>query len=823
MSPFDYQAITPPLITLAALAAIVWIIVLRRKVHKLSEIASSAIESTADGILIVDRQGRMASFNRKFVSMWGIPESVLTSRDNGQALSVVLDRFENPEVFLARARELLTDFTAISDEILELKDGHILERHSRPLLVAGRGIGRAFAFRDITEQKRSERTLAQERNLLRTLIESLPDYIYAKDLEGRFILANSTLAHLVGVEHPEELLGKTDFDFFPEELAAQFRADEQRLQQTGESLIGKEEPSRDAAGNYKWTLTTKVPLRDGSGEIVGIVGLGADVTERRSVAEQLRSAKEAAEAANQAKSEFLANMSHEIRTPMNGILGMTELALDSDLDPEQRDYLNTIRFSAESLLTVINDILDFSKIEAGKLELERIDFDLGDHLQESTKIILLAAQQKGLELICGVRPGVPARVSGDPTRLRQIVTNLLSNAVKFTERGEVVLEVQLEAEDSEGTLLHFSIRDTGCGITPEKQEHIFMPFAQADGSTSRKYGGTGLGLTISVRLVEMMQGRIWLESEVGRGTTFHFTARFGTAKTASRLEPVEYGDLSGVPVLIVDDNLTNLRILEGTLRAWSMLPETVGGGLAALARLQEAHEANQPYPLVLVDSDMPGMSGFELAGRIREQPHGAAAMIVILTSAGQRGDAERCRQFGVSAYLLKPIRQSELLECIRSVLGQESREHALDGLVTRHSLREARRKLTVLLAEDNLVNQKLAARLLEKRGHRVVIAGNGREALAALETENFDLVLMDVQMPEMDGYETTLRIRERELGTSLHQLIIAITAHAMQGDLEKCLASGMDAYVSKPIRADRLFQVMDSLLPEHSATPYSLR
>lgn len=654
-----------------------------------------------------------------------------------------------------------------------------------------------------------ERRRAQEQTDL--LFELSIDMMCIAGFDGYFKRLNPAWERTLGWSK-EDLLATPYLDFVHPDDRAATSAEAAKVV-SGLQSIFFENRYRCKDGSYKWLSwqVTPAPAQQ------LMYGAARDITDRKHVAAELQRAREAADAANRAKSDFLANISHEIRTPMNAIIGMTELALETRLSHEQREYLVAVKDSAESLLALINDILDFSKIEAGKIELETVEFSLRDLLGDAVRLLGPRAHQKGLELACHVPADVPDELLGDPTRLRQIVTNLVSNAIKFTAQGEVVVRAARESAANGSLELRVSVRDTGIGIPAEKQQHIFESFAQADSSTTREYGGSGLGLAIVKQLVEVMAGRIWVESEPGHGSTFHFTARFGLGQgKEARRQAIADIRLRNLPVLVVDDNATNRRILEEILLSWGMRPATVESAAAALGALEESAQRGRPFPLVLTDVNMPHMDGWQLAERIRQNPVWSRSVIVVLTSSGRPVRSERARAAGVAACLTKPVKQSDLFDTIVTVLGGAAPARRKATGVARR--RRSARPLRVLLAEDNPVNQRLTLSLLEKQGHLVAVANNGREAVEQSAANEFDVILMDVQMPELDGLEATAAIREREREAGGRIPIVALTAHALKGDRERCLAAGMDAYLSKPVQPRVLAQALQETAAGGGAT-----
>jgi len=634
------------------------------------------------------------------------------------------------------------------------------------------------------------------------VLESLDDGFYEVDPDGRFTAVNGALCRLL--DRPRhEVFGRRVRDLVADAPADCFR-----------------DPV--AVGRFVWRVGraaaarvlegSAVPLHDEQGSHIGFRGIVRDVTERERVAADLERARAEALAQAAAKSEFTAHVSHDLRTPMNGIIGMTELALDTELTDEQREYLTAVRSSAQSLLTIVNDILDFSKMEAGKLELERIPFSLRDCVADALKPLSLTAHAKGLELLFEVDPAAPDSIVGDPTRLRQVLINLADNAIKFTRRGHVLVRVEVEGLDGTEAVLRFRVTDTGVGIPTQETEAIFAPFVQTGGAAERRRG-TGLGLAISHKLVRLMGGRIGVESEPGRGSEFCFTAHVAIGPGPSRHALARHADLKGMRVLVADGNAASRQILAEGLRYFGLRVDAVATGEAAQAALADVRREREPYRVAAIDMLLPDLDGFTVASGIRDAARPNGPRVILLTRSGQRGDAARCRDLGVAGYLSKPINPLDLLDAIRAVLGPD--DAARPALVTRHSLREAKPKLDVLVAEDDPVNQLVIRTLLEKSGHRATIASTGDEALEVAAKRVFDVVLMDISMPGLDGIEATRQLRKREAARSdgARQPIVALTAHALEGDEQRLLDAGMDAYLAKPFEPGELFAVLERVAP----------
>jgi len=727
----------------------------------------------------------------------------------GRNIDDVVIRPEFKEEAVRQQKAVLVGETvSAAESIRHRKDGTPINviLAGSPLVIGGEIVGSIAVYTDVTELKRMQAELERRQKYLESVLFNSSNAIVAIDAEAK-ILEWSPGAEKIFGWTKDEVLGKDIDDFV---IKREFREEARRRSEA--TLSGQRAESVESVRHRKDGTPINVfisssPIYVGE-EFAGAIFVYTDITE-------LKKAEEAAHEANRAKSEFLANMSHEIRTPMNGIFGMTELALETNLTHDQREYLEAVKASAESLMNIINDILDFSKIEAKKVELETIPFRLRDTVHAMISSVALLAEKKGLELAYNIPPDVPDRVLGDPGRLRQILTNLLSNSTKFTQKGEVVFTIEAEEQTETSVRLHCRVRDTGVGIAPDKIQMIFDPFTQADSSTTRMFGGTGLGLAITSQLVGLMGGRIWVESELDKGSTFHFIMTLALqTQTEEESVPVRYEDLKDIPVLVVDDNATNRHILRDMLSHWGLKPTLADSTTAALACLNQAYDSGGPFRVIVTDLNMPGMDGFELAAEIKKRPEYGNLMIIMLSSAGFRGDSARCRELGLSAYLTKPVKQSLLLDAIMLALGPAIEKKGGAALITRHTLIQSRTRYSVLLAEDNVINQKLAVCILENRGHRVSVAANGREALDALAKDRFDVVLMDVQMPVMDGFQTTTEIRRRERDTGTHLPIVAMTAHAMKGDREKCLMAGMDDYVSKPLKPLDLLKTIELVVEQ---------
>lgn len=764
---------------------------------------ASVLHHTPNAVVTTDAANRIQEWNPGAERIFGYRRSEVLGRDIDD---IVADPGSIGEARLYSQRTREGKMVRPRETIRYRKDGTPID-----VIVAGSPIrigtelhGTVAVYTDISIQKRAEEAIQKEAAKLSAMISSMEEGVIFADANDRVVEVNEYFLRISGLSR-ERMLGSDILDLDPE------------LQP--KTLSGYITGFRTGPGSRP--VVRELTFR-GLDSIIRIQPIFREdryegcILNLIDVTELVR-ARKVAQAASRAKGEFLANMSHEIRTPMNGIMGMTELALQADPAPELREYLEVVRNSAESMMTVINDILDFSKIEAHRIDIEQVGFDLRETVHETVSLLAIRAQEKGVELAYQIPAEVPGFVSGDPGRLRQILTNLVSNAVKFTETGEVVLTIERVDPGTSEARLRYTVRDTGIGIPRVKQDLIFDPFAQADGSATRRFGGTGLGLAISARLVELMGGKILVSSRPGQGSTFSFSLPLREAAEKSGIAPpVDLEEIHGLPVLIVDDNATNRRILMEILSNWEMVPAEAAGGAEALKKMHRARKSGRPFRLVLLDANMPEMDGFSFAENVLEDTDLSGAIIMMISSAGLRGDAARCRKLGISAYMSKPVKQSSLLDAIMLTLGSAKHPRKDAPLITRHSMRAARRPIRILLAEDNPINQKVTARILEKEGHTVQLAPNGRAAIAAAAKGGLDLILMDIQMPEMDGIQATAAIRAREEREGGHIPIVAMTAHAMKGDRERCLSAGMDSYISKPVKPLELVALTRKIASEPS-------
>jgi PAS domain S-box-containing protein len=762
------------------------------------------INNMPDGVVSFDVDGRVRTVNKGFTEMFGFSEE--------EAVNQNISELVAPPELLQEAHDvrkrILIGESVEMESVRKRKNGEIF-----PVSLCAAPIhfnemdgilGYLAIYRDITERQKAEQTIRDSEARLKTMFNTVQTGIVIIDATDHTIVdANPAALHMIGADR-NDVVGHVCHRFICPAQEGNCPITDQ-----GHTVDNRERTLIKAGGQVIPVLKTVTRLS---------IGGKAHLLEAFVDISELVDARISAEKANRAKSEFLANMSHEIRTPMNGIIGMTDLVLDTPLTSEQKDYLGTIKRSGYALLELINNILDLSKIESGNLELEAIDFLLQNAVEGAVESLAIKADEKGIELVTHIHPDVPPYLKGDPGKLRQMLINLVGNALKFTETGEIIVQVKVQKLHEKNVQLHFMVADTGIGIPKEKQGLIFDSFQQADGSVTRRHGGTGLGLSITKRLAEMMGGRIWVESVVGEGSTFHFIAMFGISEAKEIPDwTLERIDFEGKRILILDDNATNRQILREMVASWGFMHTETEDGTSALAQIHAVFETGNGFDLLLLDANMPGMDGFEVAKRIREDERFSSLPIILLTSAGQRGDAAKCRGLGIGAYLIKPVKKSELYHTITAVLSDKKKENGADDerrLITRHSLREKThgQRLNILLAEDDPTNQKVASRMLNRQGHAVTVAETGAQALEKAGESHFDLILMDVQMPMMDGLTATAEIRKQEKEGRMptkHIPIIAMTAHALKGDKERCLESGMDDYLTKPVKLKLLNRMLE--------------
>ncbi|MCO6043702.1 response regulator [Aeoliella sp. ICT_H6.2] len=774
-----------------------------------ASVVGSLIDLLPLSLVIKDTQGKRVYANRHYLASLESDFQAISGKTDFDIFPAeIAEKYREDDLHVLRTGEQLR-----GTEVRTTADGRTVrvERIKGPLRNdAGEIVGVVVIFWDITEQVQAVEALDLERDLMRSLMENIPDAVYFKDRASRFLRVSHSQAEKFGLENASDAIGKTDSDMFSSEHAEQALEDEKRIMRTGVPLVAQVEKETWENREDSWVSTTKMPLKNSDGEIVGTFGISRDVTELKRMQNELTEARDQAESASRAKSDFLANMSHEIRTPMNGILGMTELLLNTQLSEEQREYQLLVQSSAEALLALLNDILDFSKIEAGKLELEDLPFKLRDTLGNTLHTLATRAAKKGIELAVHILSDVPDDLMGDASRLRQIVVNLVSNAIKFTHDGEIVVRVAPVELSPDRAKLRLAVSDTGIGITPDQQEKIFESFTQADASTTRQYGGSGLGLTISAQLVRLMGGQLDVESEHGQGSEFHFTVEFERAQLTPEVPASHLATLHQLPVLVVDDNRTNRIICEEMLNNWGMSPLVVESGQRGLEECERRARLGTPFRLALVDVMMPNMDGFEFVSRLRERADTQNMPIIMLTSADRPEDKQRAKGLSIARCMTKPVTQSNLLNAVTIAVGiARADESPSDSVIARRGQKFVSRR--ILLAEDGVVNRQVATSLLEKRGHTVTAVENGQLAVEAARQSEFDLILMDVQMPVLDGFDATAAIRAWEKTSGRHTPIIAMTAHAMKGDRERCMAAGMDDYVAKPFRPQELFAAVENV------------
>ena len=760
------------------------------------------VDTLPQNILRKDIQGRFTFANKKFCHSVGKPLSeILGKTDFDFFPREMALKYQRDD---ARVMTSLENLDTVEPHLTPSGDKLFVHVIKTPLYDSlGRVVGIQGIFWDVTQRKKIEEELAYERDLLRALLDNIPDRIYFKDIHSRFIRCSRSMVKRLGAKEVKEVVGKTDFDFHPRELAQEFYEDEQRIILTGQPLINKLERQVDIAGNDIWATVTKVPIYNLNGAVTGVIGISRDVTQLKKAEEALEQARDEALESARVKSRFLANMSHEIRTPMYSITGMTGLLTDTRLTQEQREYVQSIRDSTETLLGIINDILDFSKIEAGKLSFEVIDFELRESIENTVEMLAEHAQRKDVELSCWIDAAVPNRLRGDPGRFRQVLANLLANAVKFTEKGEVLVRVTPVQETENHVTLRFAVNDTGVGIEAKAMPLIFQPFTQGDGSTTRKFGGTGLGLTISKQIVELMKGEIGVDSIAGKGSTFWFNLPFQKQTGPARGDTRPLEDFSNVSVLVAEPHETSRNIFAEMFGSRSVKVAFAGTPEECVSMLQA-----EPRDVLVLDISRREFEDLSLLQTIKSDPALAAVKVIVLAPMGTRLEPAMMRSAGISGYMMKPLRQSRVYECLRHVL----RGGVVDEGTTHTARPVEKRNARVLLAEDNPVNQKLTLRQLKKLGFQADAVANGREVLQALAQVPYDIILMDCQMPEMDGYETAKTIRRTPATHGSGPYIIALTANAMLGDRDKCLGSGMNDYLPKPLDLADLEGVLERAL-----------